>query len=314
MIAAPLAGWVFMTSNSSSVSAVGLRMIRSSTPIFPTSWSSAARRTLLDVLGRQAQLFARSPRRSARRAPSGRGCTGPSRRSPGRARGSTKGRARGSRGRPAGPCSKASRIDSAHPVEARRKGRDLRRSSDLDRGAVGALADGAGRSRELRDRPREPAGEHDAEQEGAGQGHRAPEQRCRAPSGRPRRRRGRGRARGARPSPARRPARWRRAPAPRRVSSDRVTRAGNRVKSDDERRRVAVDLRRLRKRKEDRSLPVDERRPHLAALPRRGTPAGSVSQDTRASTTPRRSPARVDDGHREHGHRPERRQQEGLPE
>lgn len=47
MIRAPLAGWSFMMSNSSSVSAVGLRRIRSSMPILPTSCRSAAMRTFL---------------------------------------------------------------------------------------------------------------------------------------------------------------------------------------------------------------------------------------------------------------------------
>ena len=42
MMRAPFTGWSFITSNSSSVSAVGLRRIRSSMPIFPTSWRRAA--------------------------------------------------------------------------------------------------------------------------------------------------------------------------------------------------------------------------------------------------------------------------------
>src|SRR6059058_1847481 len=46
MIAAPLAGCCFITSNSSSLSAPGLRRMRSSMPILPTSCNSALMRNL----------------------------------------------------------------------------------------------------------------------------------------------------------------------------------------------------------------------------------------------------------------------------
>ena len=58
MIAAPLAGCPFMTSNSSSLSAPGLRRMRSSMPILPTSCSSALMRRLRISFSGQMQVLA----------------------------------------------------------------------------------------------------------------------------------------------------------------------------------------------------------------------------------------------------------------
>ena len=139
-------------------------MMRSSTPILPTSWRRAERRTLRDLVGGQAHL-PRDRGGVARDALGvAAGVRDPWRRSRRRARGSRTGRAPGSRARPSGPSRR------------RRGSTSLIRLKFSERSAISAVpatstvapylpfADRAGRLRELGDRPRQAAGEEETEE------------------------------------------------------------------------------------------------------------------------------------------------------
>ena len=101
MIFAPFDGCCFISSNSSAVSAPGFFSTRSSTPIFPTSCSSAEIRILSSSSALQPKMLRDDHWNISRRGRNGLACRDPFRRWPRRAFGWSPGKARDSGPRPA---------------------------------------------------------------------------------------------------------------------------------------------------------------------------------------------------------------------